>query len=248
MSDVTAPEAKTKFSLKLSKKRWIAVAVVFAIGSGLMVWAGNTFIKMSQPPEVGVFQAALEGPEGPELNISQTLFEEVVDTLSGNRVPVLLYPEVTNYCRGPVGEDYVTAACVSRHTPNHIAVQQEFVYRYAWAWNQAKEAGLEKEARDISQWEAHMAAHEFAHILQYNYRAQTLPFLNVFGDGEIEQVELLAECYASLVYPMESSEMTFYTFPEPERFPACTDLQFDTTKKWLKEIGWDNPPKVASLS
>lgn len=238
MTNVPASSSKKSLYWK-NASFWIAplIALVLSLG-GVLGFSIYKLFEATSPPTVGVFRAVMDGPPGHPSNVTGTLFENVVDKLSGDRVPVLLFQVESHYCGGPEHGDLKAVACVSRFTPSYIAFQEDLAYRMKAAYDDAKEKGLEDEAKELNQWESHIAAHEFSHILQYNYREETLPFMDAFDPKEIPAVELMAECYASLVYPMSSDSIMFHNFTAAEYFPKCTAKQNQATKDWLNTIGW----------
>lgn len=226
-------------TVNYSTRVWlITLTLAFVTAVVIAVYAVTALLAISSPPPAGNFKAALNGPQGTPSNITDTLFEHVVDELSGNRVPVLLFQQSTKYCGGPESGEMKTIACVSRFSPNHIAFQEELANHLQSAWVDAEAKGLTKDAQLLNQWESHIAAHEFAHILQYNYRAETLPYLSNFAPKEIPAVELMADCYANLIYPMGSERVSFHNFPKEENFTVCTKKQSDAALQWAGSIGW----------
>ncbi len=205
--------------------------------------------QLADPPDEGEFADELQTVviENPT-NITGTLFEDTVDKLSAGVVPVLIFPRVSDFCGEPEGFDLVTGACVDRFDATYIAVSEELINNYQTNWEAATEAGLTEEAELINQWERHIAAHEFGHILQYNYLKKSLPYYEKFGDGYLGRArEDMAECYGQLQYPLtaepakkegEYVDIEFYGFPAKERFALCTEEQLQDIRDWLKAIDY----------
>lgn len=204
--------------------------------------------NLTTPPARGQFAELLQQP--PIVNPTNTtnsLFEHVVDELSGGVIPVILFPKHTDFCiNGDNIEEHIIAACVDPFNPIYIAFTEEFAEALESNYEAATAAGLEEEAELVNQWERHLAAHEFAHVLQFNYWQVTEPFQKHFEGGfRRSAVEDMAECYAQLQYPLDDklaskpgdyTMIDFYGFAEPEPFALCSQEQLDTIEEWLEAI------------
>lgn len=240
------------FRERLKSPRFWILLLSFSLATAILI-AGVALAgvkNLTTPPAVGEFSKVLLGePQVSPTNITDTLFEDTVDKLSGGGIPVLLFPNSTNFC-GDNEEEWDkglrSGACVDPFNPTHIALSEELSQNFDRNYFAALEAGLTPEAELINQWERHIAAHEFAHVLQYNFQEISLPYEKSFEGGFLGRTyEDMAECYAQLLYPMndeiaskngEQFSVEFYNFPEAERFALCTPKQLSTIEKWLQAI------------
>jgi len=205
----------------------------------LLIVSLTSIQTLTTPPGEGKFRHALEGEPGSGSNVTNTLFEDTVDRLSGDRVPVLLFQNVSNFCRDSLEGEYRSSACVARFEPTHIAFAEDYANHLQSAWETATATGLTQEAELLNQWEKRTAAHEFAHILQYNYKQETDPYANMFSTQEIPAMEEMAECFADVLYPMPAETIRFYDFPAEESFPKCGADDREIIRSWLVVIGWE---------
>jgi len=208
-----------------------------------------------EPPASGQFAKLLQkAPIEKPTNVTQTLFEHTVDELSGGVVPVLLFPNMSQFCGDDSAFELNIAACVDRFDATYIAVSEELTLDWNKSYQSAQEEGLDAEAELINQWERHVAAHEFGHILQYNYRTITLPFQENFENGLLHRSnEDMAECYAQLQQPLTDTvakkegdyvDLSFYGFKQKQRFALCTEDQLQVIRDWLAAIPYPEANRV----
>lgn len=231
-----------------SKNFWLFLTALTLITSLVVnVFTLVAIRGLVEPPASGEFSRVLqEVTVDSPTNVTGTLFEETVDELSGGVIPVLLFAPPTYFCGDSREYPLDVGACVDRFDPTYIAVNEQLSLNWSNNRAAAELDGLDEQAELIERWERHMAAHEFAHILQYNYRSVTLPYMDEFEGGFLSRpVEAMAECYAQLLYPMSEHsnastgdfvQLEFYGFQAPEQFGLCTDAQLDTIRRWLAAI------------
>ncbi len=261
MSDTTRWPILKRLSEQLRQpKIWLTL---LSAGFATMLVIASVAIggikSLTTPPPTGEFSRVLSGPPLANItNVTNTLFEDTVDKLSGGVIPILLFPNYTNYCLDSREEwdmEMQSAACVDTLNPIHIAYSEELSTNFERAYESAKAHGLDEEAERVNQWERRIAAHEFAHILQYNFQEISLPFEKKFEGGFLGKTyEDMAECYSQSLYPLSDDvaqkpgdfvEMEFHNFPKAEKIPLCTADQLDTIEQWLDALPYDAENRVS---
>lgn len=244
----------TKLKARVKTPRfWLIFLGAFLAASLVVNVAALIGVRsVIEPPAKGQFHDLFqESPIENPTNTTGTLLENTVDKLSGGVVPVLLFPKMTNFCGDPEGFELTIGACVDRFDATYISFMEELAINWETNYKAAIDAGLPEEAELINQWERHVAAHEFGHVLQYNYRTETLPLQSKYFGQEKgflgRENEDMAECYAQLLYPLndevaskigDSTTIEFYGFNSPEKFALCTEEQLDGVKEWLEKINY----------
>lgn len=243
---------KLKARMRTPRLWFIFLGAFLATSLVVNVAAISGVYSVIEPPAKGQFHDLFQkAPIKNPTNVTGTLLENTVDKLSGGVVPIILFPKMTHFCGDPEGFDLAIGACVDRFDATYIAFSEELEINWNTNYQAAMDAGLPAEAELINQWEKHVAAHEFGHVLQYNYRTETLPFQGKYFNKEKGYLgranEDMAECYAQLLYPIgdkvadkigDNTTVEFYGFQSPETFALCTDEQLDGIKAWLKKINY----------
>ncbi len=227
---------------------WVIILAAALIASLVVSFTALKGIRdLVEPPMAGQFAKLLQkAPEKNPTNVTGTLFEQTVDELSGGVIPVLLFLNRSQFCGDDSAYALNIAACVDRFDATYIAVSEEVVIDWDEARESAREAGLPEEVQRIDEWERFVAAHEFAHILQYNYRTVALDYFEKFSHGALDRRnEDMAECYAQLQRPLTDKvaqkpgdyiELEFYGFDKKQRFGLCTEEQLELIREWLAAI------------